>query len=236
MSPSPLILRRLLPAAALTCVAVLATGCSAGSAGSSSGGTPSATASGAPATKAPATKAPAVAATKAPAAAATVPASGGPATGSHSQPSGPARQHTAACPTSSLKVGPGVSEGSAGSSYLVIDFTNVSRTTCTLYGYPGVSFTGGSPVRQLGAAATRNATAPLALVTLAPGTTGNALLRITDAGNYSAAQCHPTAAQYLRVYPPNQTTPVDIAYNSTACTGKVDILSVSAVQQGSGSA
>lgn len=235
MSPSPLILRRLLPAAALTCVAVLATGCSAGSAGSSSGGTPSATASGAPATKAPATKAPAAAATKAPAAAATVPA-GGPATGSHSQPSGPTRQHTAACATSSLKVGPGVSEGSAGSSYLVIDFTNVSRTTCTLYGYPGVSFAGGSPVHQLGAAATRNATAPRALVTLAPGATGNALLRITDAGNYSAAQCHPTAAQYLRVYPPNQTAPVDIAYNSTACTGKVDILSVSAVQQGSGSA
>ncbi|WP_272945902.1 DUF4232 domain-containing protein [Streptomyces collinus] len=71
---------------------------------------------------------------------------------------------------------------------------------------------------------------------LAPGATANALLRITDAGNYPAAQCHPTAAQYLQVYPPGQTTPIYVAYTSTGCAGTVGILSVSALQPGSGSA
>ncbi|AGS66905.1 hypothetical protein B446_34965 [Streptomyces collinus Tu 365] len=62
------------------------------------------------------------------------------------------------------------------------------------------------------------------------------MLRITDAGNYPAAQCHPTAAQYLQVYPPGQTTPIYVAYTSTGCAGTVGILSVSALQPGSGSA
>ena len=74
------------------------------------------------------------------------------------------------------------------------------------------------------------------LVTLAPGATANALLRITHAENYPAAQCHPTAAQYLQVYPPGQTTPMYVAYSTTACAGSVGILSVSAVQSGAGSA
>ncbi|OLZ65524.1 hypothetical protein AV521_31150 [Streptomyces sp. IMTB 2501] len=129
---------------------------------------------------------------------------------------------------------PGVSQGAAGSVYQVIDFTNISQTTCTLYGYPGVSLVGGSPLHQIGPAATRNTTAPRALVTLAPGATGNALLRITDAGNYPTTQCHPTAAQYLQVYPPGQTTPIYVAYNSKACAGTVGLLSVTAVRPGSG--
>jgi hypothetical protein len=118
----------------------------------------------------------------------------------------------------------------------VIDFTNISKTACTLYGYPGVSLAGGSPVGQIGPAATRNTVTPPTLVTLAPGATGNALLRITNAGNYPAEQCHPTAAQYLQVYPPGQTTPIYVAYSSTACAGTVGILSVSTVQPGAGSA
>lgn len=231
MSSSPLMLRRILPATVLTCVALLATGCGAGSAGASSGGGAAPTPSGAPVTTSPVTTSPA---TKAPAGAATVQA-GGPATAPPSPSAGATPQHTTACPAGSLRVGPGVTQGTAGSVYQVIDFTNISRTTCTLYGYPGVSFTGGSPVHQLGEAATRNSTAPRTPVTLAPGTTANALLQITDAGNYPAAQCRPAAAQYLRVYAPDQTIPTDIAYKSTACTGTVGILSVSAVQSGSGS-
>ncbi len=34
-------------------------------------------------------------------------------------------------------------QGAAGSVYQVIDFTNISNVTCTLYGYPGVSLGGG---------------------------------------------------------------------------------------------
>lgn len=219
---SPLTFRRVFPATALTCVAVLATGCSAGSgSATSSVGTTAVTASAAPATTAPA-------------AANTARASSA-KTSAQAQPAGTTRRRTAACATRDLNARPGVSQGTAGSVYQVIDFTNISQTTCTLYGYPGVSLAGGSPVHQIGPAAIRNTTAPRTLVTLAPGATSNALLRVTDAGNYPATQCHPTGAQYLQVYPPDQTTPMYVAYNATACAGTVGLLSVSAVQPGSGS-
>ncbi|MER6075248.1 DUF4232 domain-containing protein [Streptomyces sp. NPDC001817] len=223
---SPLTLRRVFLATALTCVAVLATGCSAGSA-ATSGGTAATTAPGASATTAPAATTPAATNTA---------QAGSSGTNTQAQPAGTTHRPAAACPTRYLNARAGVSQGTAGSVYQVIDFTNISQTTCTLYGYPGVSLAGGSPVHQIGPAATRNTTAPRALVTLAPRATGNVLLRITDAGNYPTAQCHPTAAQYLQVYPPGQTTPIYVAYTSTACAGTVGLLSVSAVQPGSGSA
>ncbi|MET8582200.1 DUF4232 domain-containing protein [Streptomyces collinus] len=223
---SSLMLRRVFLATALTGVVVLATGCNAGSA-TSSGGTAAATAAGASVTTTPAATTP-TAANRAQA--------GSRGSNTQAQPAGTTPKRIAACPTRYLKVRPGVSQGTAGSVYQVIDFTNIAQTTCTLYGYPGVSLAGGSPVHQIGPAATRNTTGPRALVTLAPGATGNVLLRITDAGNYPAAQCHPTAAQYLQVYPPGQTTPIYVAYTSTACAGTVGLLSVSALQPGSGSA
>ncbi|MGW2517507.1 DUF4232 domain-containing protein [Streptomyces sp. NPDC001617] len=222
---SPLTLRRVSSATVLACVVVLATGCSAGSA-TSSVGTAAVTASAAPATTAPATTAPTAANTARASSA---------KTSAQAQPAGTTHRRIAACATRDLNARPGVSQGTAGSVYQVIDFTNISQTTCTLYGYPGVSLAGGSPVHQIGPAATRNTTAPRALVTLAPGATSNALLRVTDAGNYPATQCQPTGAQYLQVYPPGQTTPMYVAYNATACAGTVGLLSVSAVQLGSGS-
>ncbi|MFF5025399.1 DUF4232 domain-containing protein [Streptomyces collinus] len=233
---SSLTLQRVFLATALTGAVVLATGCSAGSA-TSSGGTAAATAAGASVTTTPAAATPAATTP-----AATTPTAanraqaGSRGSNTQAQPAGTTPKRAAACPTRYLKATPGVSQGTAGSVYQVIDFTNIAQTTCTLYGYPGVSLAGGSPVHQIGPAATRNTTAPRALVTLAPGATANALLRITDAGNYPAAQCHPTAAQYLQVYPPGQTTPIYVAYTSTACAGTVGILSVSALQPGSGSA
>ena len=47
-----------------------------------------------------------------------------------------------ACATSALKVTvpKGQGNAAAGSSYYPIQFTNASGTSCTLYGYPGVSF------------------------------------------------------------------------------------------------
>src|ERR1022692_4782982 len=66
----------------------------------------------------------------------------------------PASSHPAAigpqpCATRSLGAKAGISQGAAGSTYVQIVFTNISGTSCTLYGYPGVSFAGGSPVSQI---------------------------------------------------------------------------------------
>jgi hypothetical protein len=73
-------------------------------------------------------------------------------------------------------------------------------------------------------------------VTLAPGQTANALLRITQALNYPSATCSPSATTYLQIYPPGQTTPVYLAYRSTGCTSNsVNLLTIGVVQAGAGS-
>lgn len=139
------------------------------------------------------------------------------------------------CLSRYLHAAPGASQGTAGSVYVAIVFTNLSNQTCTLYGYPGVSLANGTPVKQVGLAATENPNPPRELVTLRPHGTANALLRIVDAGNYSTAQCGPVATSWLQVFPPNQTVPLYVHYSSTACSKPVHLLSVNVVQPGSAS-
>ena len=142
---------------------------------------------------------------------------------------------TPSCATRDLKVAAGLAQGAAGSIYQVIDFTNISGAPCTLFGYPGVALAGGSPVTQVGAAASRSGVSPARLVTLAAGATANALLRITEALNYPSSKCHPVPTTYLQIYPPNQTTPVYLGYKATACSSTdVKLLSVGVVQAGKG--
>jgi hypothetical protein len=126
----------------------------------------------------------------------------------------------------------GLSQGTAGSVYQNIDFTNLAKVACTLYGYPGVSLAGGTPIAEIGRAAVENPTPPRALITLAPGGSGSALLQITDARNYPAARCDPVPATYLQIFPPNQTTPLYLAYTATACAKPVALLHVSVVTAG----
>jgi hypothetical protein len=127
----------------------------------------------------------------------------------------------------------GSSEGTAGSIYTTILFTNTGTVTCTLYGYPGVSLTSApSSGAQLGAAATRSGTPAPELVRLSPGAVANAVLRIVDAGNYPASTCGLVTAHDLQIYPPNQTAPVYLASSSQACSKPVQILTVSVVQPG----
>src|ERR1700722_13239144 len=71
------------------------------------------------------------------------------------------------CATRDLQAKAGVAQGAAGSVYQVIDFTNISNATCTMYGYPGVSLAAGTPVAQVGAAASRSNVAAPSVVTLA---------------------------------------------------------------------
>jgi hypothetical protein len=132
-------------------------------------------------------------------------------------------------------VKPGISQGTAGSVYVAIVFTNISSATCTLYGYPGVSLAGGHPVKQIGKAAHENPTTPRELVTLQAGAAGNALLQIVDAGNYPASICNPVTAHYLQIYPPNQTTPVYVRFKTQACAKPVRTLTVDAMRPGAGS-
>ncbi len=138
------------------------------------------------------------------------------------------------CSTSGLKITLGLSQGTPSHIYQVIDFTNISGSTCVLYGYPGVSLAGGTPVTQIGLAAAEDPSTPRQLVTLAPGATGNALLRLTQAGSYPVSPCAPQTASYLQIYPPNQTTPAYIGYSFSTCSGPVQTLLIAATRPGSG--
>jgi len=202
--------------AGLITLAALATGCSSSSSSASS-----------------LTLAPSSAASSSPSAAATasVPSAAASATPSSSA----AAAGAPACATRSLKATVGIAQGAAGSVYQVIDFTNISGSPCTLFGYPGMALAGGTPVTQIGAAAARSTGSSAKLVTLAAGKTANALLQITQAENYSASRCAPKASTYLQIYPPNQTTPIYLAYKSTGCSSsKVNLLTVGVVQPGNG--
>jgi hypothetical protein len=161
-------------------------------------------------------------------------ASGGSNTPAVAAPSSPAAG-SPACPTSSLQLKQGVSQGYAGGVYEVIDFTNTSGNTCTLYGYPGVSLVSGPPYMQIGLAAKRSTSTAKTLVTLAPGATANALLQIVDALNYPSASCGPIKATALKIYPPNQTAPVYLPNTSNGCAKPVQIMYIGAVRPGAGS-
>ena len=130
----------------------------------------------------------------------------------------------------------GLAQGTAGSIYQVIYFTNLSNAPCTLYGYPGVSLaSGSSTVNQVGAAASRTTATAAGLVTLNAGGSANATLRIVEAGNYPTGTCKPTATTFLQIFPPGQTTPIYLAYKSTGCSSSsVNLLSVTVLTAGTG--
>jgi len=139
------------------------------------------------------------------------------------------------CATGSLSVHLGAAGGAAGSTYEPLVFTNKGSVSCTLDGYPGVSFVAPSTGSQVGAAASRNTQHAAALVTLAPGATASAMLQIAQEANYPAATCKPTDVSGLRVYPPGSTTALYVAFKSPqqACSTNVNQLSVQAVVSGS---
>ncbi len=204
--------RGLVAAAVLACSAALVAACG------TSGGT---AASPATATTKPSVNPGGTQVTASPAPAATTPPGPGP------------------CATSALNVTiPATSGGAAaGSVYYPIDFTNVSGSSCTLYGYPGVSFVTGQGGSQIGPAATRDSAFPKTLLTLAPGQVVHAELQVADAQNYPPATCGQLVnANWLEIYPPNQTAPVYVSFTAQACSKSAQILSVMTVQTGASGA
>jgi len=134
--------------------------------------------------------------------------------------------------------------GTAGSTYYDLEFTNLSAHACTISGYPGVSalnFTG----QQLGNAAGHDAEHTAALITLTSGAahegmggfqTGNTatvILQITDTGNYPPSTCGSVAAVGLRVYPPDQTASKIVPFPFAACSHRGPLyLHVESAQKG----
>ncbi len=164
------------------------------------------------------------------------PASAAPVAAAGSGPAGSAAPPLPApCSTRYLGANAGVSQGAAGSTYVVLVFKNLNNYPCTLYGYPGVALDTGVPVTPVGLASAEDPATPRELVTLGPYGTASALLRIMHAGDYPPAACNPVTTQWLQVIPPNQSVPIYVGYTSQTCAKPVQILTVDAVRPGAGS-
>jgi Domain of unknown function (DUF4232) len=135
------------------------------------------------------------------------------------------------CQAPQLSVRRAASQGTAGPLFTQIEFRNISPDACSIYGYPGVSFTDGAGT-QIGVPAVRNILAQALPVILAPGRTAAAQLEIGFASAYPAAQCGLTTARRLKIYPPGLTAPFYLPYTVQTCSKPVQILTISAVRAG----
>jgi hypothetical protein len=128
-------------------------------------------------------------------------------------PSGQTAKTT--CQTQSLKLDRTKSEGTAGSTYVTYYLTNIGSITCTMYGFPGVSFLDASgnviqhPADRDGHANAR--------FDVAPGQRAQFVVRTTDP-SIPGTGCSPSwVSTQIQVYPPDQTTALRIPDTDRVC-------------------
>ena len=129
-------------------------------------------------------------------------------------------------------------EGGAGAGHYEVRIVlkNEAPETCTLQGWPGVSFVGDGDGEQIGAAAEFDRSSPHETVTLEPGASAQALVRVSQAANYGD-ECGETPADGLRVYPPGEKRSLFVQNDQLELTACADIddplLEVQALQPAS---
>lgn len=138
----------------------------------------------------------------------------------------------ATCTVDVLTLSLGQSDGGAGSTVVPIIFANSGTRDCELEGFPGVSLVGDENGTQLGAAAAQDDSVPIEVFTLAPGDTVQALVTVTNAGNYDS--CGSETADGFRVYPPHSVDAVFVPTTAYApCTDEsVELMRTTPVQAG----
>jgi hypothetical protein len=115
-----------------------------------------------------------------------------------------------------------------GTIFYPVEFSNIGRSTCTLFGFPGVSAISSS-FRQIGPSASH--IGGRRLVVLRPGGTAHVILGIIDADNFS--HCGKTPAA-LKIFAPGQHAATVIpSFTFPACAHK-RVLVVNAVHPGTG--
>ena len=119
--------------------------------------------------------------------------------------------------------------GAAGSVYMKLILTNTGTEPCLLRGFPGVSLANDAAGAPIGAPAKRDEATPAADVLLAPGQAGSAVLRYTQAGNYS--DCTMVDAAGYRIYPPEDTASLFLAQPTQACSNAgIELLTIGAFE------
>lgn len=138
--------------------------------------------------------------------------------GSPSAESTTSKSASGDCKSAELSLAVQGGEGAAGTVYRKLVFTNTSKRTCTMQGFPGVSYVAGADGHQVGPAAYRDG-AKGAAVTVAPGGSAVAPVGFVNVRNYDAAVCKPTPVRGLRVYPPQETASMFVAMDGLGCAG-----------------
>lgn len=123
--------------------------------------------------------------------------------------------------------------GAAGHVGEALVFTNKSDATCTLQGFPGVSFVTGDDGEQVGSAFARIEEDTPKPVGLEPGEDVHATILLANTGNFDAADCKPVDVRGFRVYPPDETAAIFVAESHTACSAEgVGVGQVQAIVEG----
>lgn len=107
---------------------------------------------------------------------------------------------------------------------------NVSQAGCTLRGYPGVAFVDGPDLAPVGRSAVRLENRETPTVTLSPGRSARAELRVRALETFETEVCQPAPAQGLVVYPPDGSVASVVSGTTRTCsTLDADVLSVGPV-------
>lgn len=162
--------------------------------------------------------------------------------GQHHQAHGARHRHrhgtstSVACAPSNIKVRLDTSSAgvAAGTSYVPLDFTNVSSAGCRLAGFPSVSLASGPHGTPIGSAA-----APFPGATGSSGATSlvlpstaaaHAWVHIADVANIPSAQCDPVRAAGFLVTLPGQATTAFVRYPVTTCADGVSGMQILTVE------
>jgi hypothetical protein len=140
----------------------------------------------------------------------------------------------AACTPADLRVTAPYIEGATQHAIYDLRFTNVSRTACTLRGYPGASLVtaGNSSGRPIGSPRPllMPSGEPVATVMLAPGQRAAALLGVAETVMFTGSSCIPAVAHWLKVYLPHASRAVYVPITADTCSSSSDqVLEISTV-------
>jgi len=120
------------------------------------------------------------------------------------------------CKAGDVKLSLGQGDAGAGSVFRPLLITNSSAGPCTIQGFPGVSYVGGTDGHQVGKDAFREGTKGNA-VKLNPGQTAAADIQFVNVQNFDPGTCQPTPVKGLRIYLPQETASNFVPSDGTGC-------------------
>jgi hypothetical protein len=142
---------------------------------------------------------------------------------------------TPECKSGGLKLSFGGGDAGMSHQFRELKFTNVSKHSCVIVGFPGVSYVTGDKGTQVGAPAVREGKIGKQ-ITLVPGQFASTIIDAVDYEVFEPAVCRPTPVRGYRIYPPDETAAMFIPLPSGAhgCAGTTPSpqLSVVTIQRG----